>query len=178
MERQIELRKALKQHLVQHTLLELFDTMNQLYAEMYGQLQEWNSKMNPVLEEVCAKEIPTETATEPVTEPVTETKKNTIVYPQNNPSLYLSKIPEEPRDKKELHREAILLKRTQLISEGKKPEDSLTEATLKKMIQDEGKTYWQIAEEIGCVDSVISSFAKSFGLQSKVSKLIGLKKSK
>jgi len=80
-------------------------------------------------------------------------------------------------DKKTLHKNAILKKRAELTEKGVEGRSLLSETNLKKWIG-EGKTYWKIAEETGVWDAEISALAKSFGIQSEVSKFIGLKRKK
>lgn len=80
-------------------------------------------------------------------------------------------------DKKTLHKSVILKKRAELTEQNIDGRTLLTEPNLKKWIG-EGKTYWKIAEETGVWDAEVSSIAKTFGIQSEVSKFIGLKKKK
>ncbi len=78
-------------------------------------------------------------------------------------------------NKKKIHKEAVAKQKEKLDAQGINGRQLLTADAMKKWI-DDGKTYWDIAEQTGVPDSDISVLAKSFGLQSKVSKLIGLKK--
>lgn len=78
-------------------------------------------------------------------------------------------------DKKTLHKNAIYKKRAELAEQGIDGRTLLTEANIKKWLS-EGKTYWKIAEQTGMWDAEVSTIAKSFGVQSEVSKFIGLKK--
>jgi len=78
-------------------------------------------------------------------------------------------------NKKKMHKETIAKRKEMLEAQGINGRQLLTADAMKKWI-DDGKTYWDIAEQTGVPDIDISVLAKSFGLQSKVSKLIGLKK--
>jgi len=78
-------------------------------------------------------------------------------------------------NKRRIHKETIAKQKEKLDAQGINGRQLLTADAMKKWI-DDGKTYWDIAEQTGVPDADISVLAKSFGLQSKVSKLIGLKK--
>ena len=78
-------------------------------------------------------------------------------------------------NKKKIHKEAIAKRKEILEAQGINGRQLLTADAMKKWI-DDGKTYWDIAEQTGVPDTDISVLAKSFGLQSKVSKLIAFKK--
>ncbi len=78
-------------------------------------------------------------------------------------------------NKKKMHKETIAKRKEILESQGINGRQLLTADAMKKWI-DDGKTYWDIAEQTGVPDTEVSVLAKSFGLQSKISKFIGLKK--
>lgn len=76
---------------------------------------------------------------------------------------------------KQLHKNEVEKKRQELLEKGIQPESLLTEANLKKWLA-EGKSYMKIAKETGVHETQISTLAKSFGLQSKISKYVAMKK--
>lgn len=78
-------------------------------------------------------------------------------------------------NKKKMHKETVAKRKEMLEAQGINGRQLLTADAMKKWI-DDGKTYWDIAEQTGVPDIDISVLAKSFGLQSKVSKLIAFKK--
>jgi len=78
-------------------------------------------------------------------------------------------------NKRKIHKETVAKQKEKLDAQGINGRQLLTADTMKKWI-DAGKTYWDIAEQTGVPDADISVLAKSFGLQSKVSKLIAFKK--
>ena len=78
-------------------------------------------------------------------------------------------------NKRKIHKEAVAKRKEVLESQGINGRQLLTADAMKKWI-DDGKTYWEIAEQTGVPDTDVSVIAKSFGLQSKVSKLIAFKK--
>lgn len=93
----------------------------------------------------------------------------TVTVTGSAAAVKLSK--EESRAKREKHEEIIQKKRADLIQKGVVPSSVLTKENLTAWMK-EGKTYWQIAEETGCKDAEVSAAAKSFGLQSTMSKYI------
>lgn len=111
--------------------------------------------------------------------------KNTIVLTESLtpalPSVEIQPVQEVPvvntQDKKKAHKEAVTKKAEEMKAKGVSPMTLLTLNNMKKWI-DEGKTYWWIAEETGASDPEVSMMAKQFGLQSNVSKMVGLKKAK
>jgi len=115
------------------------------------------------------------------TPPVKKVVKKTPVppAPAPTPEPVPEKVVSEKKmadlSKKKMHKEAIAKRKEILEAQGINGRQLLTADTMKKWI-DDGKTYWDIAEQTGVPDSDISVLAKSFGLQSKVSKLIAFKK--
>jgi len=108
-------------------------------------------------------------------------KKNIVLppVPAPTPTPAPEKVVSEKKmadlSKKKMHKEAIAKRKEMLEAQGINGRQLLTADAMKKWI-DDGKTYWDIAEQTGVPDSDISVLAKSFGLQSKVSKLIAFKK--
>ena len=95
------------------------------------------------------------------------------------PIIYIPEVkpqtPEDPKNKKANHNEAIQKKQHELISKDIVPSTLLTLTAMSNWIK-EGKTYWWIAEETGTSDAQVSAMAKQYGLQSQVSKMVLFKK--
>ena len=79
------------------------------------------------------------------------------------------------KDKKDAHKKAIKEKYEENGAKGIIPTSLLTKDALTEWLND-GKTYWQIAEETGASDADVSTMAKLHGLQSTLSKIIAGKK--
>lgn len=79
------------------------------------------------------------------------------------------------KQQKAKHREEVDKKRQELIEKGVKPETLLTEANLRKWLND-GCSYLKIAKETGVHEAIVANTAKSFGLQSNISKYVAMKK--
>jgi len=95
--------------------------------------------------------------------------------PAPEPEKVVSEKKMADLSKKKMHKEAIAKRKEMLDAQGINGRQLLTADAMKKWI-DDGKTYWDIAEQTGVPDTDISVLAKSFGLQSKVSKLISFKR--
>ena len=80
------------------------------------------------------------------------------------------------KQQKQKHRDEVDKKRQDLLAKGIKPESLLTEVNLRKWIGD-GQSYLKIAKETGVHENQVATLAKSFGLQSKISRYVALKKS-
>jgi len=77
----------------------------------------------------------------------------------------------DPALRKQHQQEAEKKKRAELDAQGITAESLLTEANMRKWVEDEGRTYSYIARNyVGCPDTLVSSVAKKFGLKSKISK--------
>jgi hypothetical protein len=79
------------------------------------------------------------------------------------------------KQQKAKHREEVDKKRQDLIEKGVKPETLLTEVNLRKWLND-GWSYLKIAKETGVHEAIVANTAKSFGLQSNISKYVAMKK--
>lgn len=79
------------------------------------------------------------------------------------------------KQQKAKHREEVDKKRQELIEKGVKPETLLTEVNLRKWLND-GWSYLKIAKETGVHEAIVANTAKSFGLQSNISKYVAMKK--
>ena len=75
---------------------------------------------------------------------------------------YLSR--EEEKEKKKEHDLKVKVKRDEMISKSVVPEQLLTKEKMEDWIN-KGWTYWKIAEETGCSDTIVSSIAKGYGLK-------------
>lgn len=75
---------------------------------------------------------------------------------------YLSR--EEEKEKKKEHDLKVKVKREELINKSVVPEQLLTKEKMEDWIN-KGWTYWKIAEETGCPDTIVSSIAKGYGLK-------------
>lgn len=81
----------------------------------------------------------------------------------------------EVKQQKAKHREEVEKKKQELITKGIKPESLLTEANLRKWLGD-GYSYQKVAKETGVHEQQVALMAKSFGLQSNISKYVAMKK--
>lgn len=78
-------------------------------------------------------------------------------------------------NKKKMHKETVAKRKEMLEAQGINGRQMLSQDALKKWV-DEGKSYWDIAEQTGVADAEISVLAKTYGIQSKVSKKYWSKK--
>lgn len=79
---------------------------------------------------------------------------------------------------KDEHKAEVMKKRKELEEKGIKPETLLTKENLQSWL-DQGMSYQRIARElVGIHENDISAIAKSFGLQSNVSRYIFMRKNK
>jgi hypothetical protein len=80
-----------------------------------------------------------------------------------------------PAEVKRYQKEAEAKKRTELDAKGITVASLMTRDNLKKWIEDEGHTFaWVAREMIGCSDTLVSSMAKNYGIQSNISKKRGI----
>lgn len=91
------------------------------------------------------------------------------------PVTQTTPLPIDVKQVKQMHRDEVEKKKQELITKGIKPESLLTEANLKKWIG-EGQSYLKIAKGTGVHENQVATLAKSFGLQSKISKYVAMKK--
>ena len=76
-----------------------------------------------------------------------------------------------PAEVKRFQKEAELKKRAELDAKGISVASLMTRDNLKKWIEDDGKTYAAVARDIiGCAETLVSTMAKNYGIQSKNSK--------
>jgi len=81
----------------------------------------------------------------------------------------------EVKQQKAKHKEEVEKKKQELLAKGIRPESLVTEANLRKWLGD-GWSYMKIAKETGVNEVQVANTAKSFGLQSNISKYVGMKK--
>jgi hypothetical protein len=80
-----------------------------------------------------------------------------------------------PAEVKRYQKEAEAKKRTELDAKGITVASLMTRENLKKWIEDEGHTFaWVAREMIGCADTLVSTMAKNYGIQSSISKKRGM----
>jgi hypothetical protein len=79
-----------------------------------------------------------------------------------------------PAEVKRFQKEAEAKKRAELDAKGITVASLMIRDNLKRWIEDEGKSYAWVAREIGCADTLVSSIAKNYGIQSKISKHKGI----
>jgi hypothetical protein len=80
-----------------------------------------------------------------------------------------------PAEVKRYQKEAEAKKRTELDAKGITVASLMTRDNLKKWIEDEGRTFaWVAREMIGCSDTLVSSMARNYGIQSNISKKRGI----
>jgi hypothetical protein len=81
------------------------------------------------------------------------------------------------KHQKAKHREEVEKKKQELLAKGVRPESLLTEVNLRKWLGD-GMSYLKIAKETGVHEVQVANAAKSFGLQSNISKYVAIKRGK
>jgi hypothetical protein len=123
--------------------------------------------------------VETDSLVEDVAEmPVDPTVKQVVITNPKSAKLVSSSASVgsvDVKQQKQKHRDEVEKKRQELVGKGVKPESLLTEANLKKWIGD-GQSYLKIAKETGVHENQVATLAKSFGLQSKISRYVAMKK--
>ena len=175
------LQRTLRALWVEYGLQELNMAYVNMLTTMETQLKELRSP--PVLPKpqtvVLTNTIDTPTGPKVVVKKTTPS----VPVPAPAPVPALASIPEKVTDekkmadlnKRKIHKETVAKRKELLEGQGINGRQMLTQDAIKKWL-DEGKTYWDIAEQTGVPDADISVLAKSFGLQSKVSKKYWSKK--
>jgi hypothetical protein len=98
-----------------------------------------------------------------------EVQVNTIEIPTEKSKF------RSPAEVKRYQKEAEAKKRTELDAKGITVASLMTRDNLKKWIEDEGHTFaWVAREMIGCSDTLVSSMARNYGIQSNISKKRGI----
>jgi hypothetical protein len=106
-----------------------------------------------------------------------------ITLVPSTPAVHTESGFRDPKDIKKWQKEQEDNKAAELRAQGINPLSLLTEANMRKWVEEEKKTFAAIAREyIGLADTVIASEAKKYGLQSDVAKrraaIMGAKKAK
>lgn len=108
----------------------------------------------------------------PIVKPATDSAPAHVpVVAKPSPATVIVKQP------KQQHREEVEKKRQELVAKGVKPESLLTEENLRKWLG-QGMSYQKIAKETGVHEVQVSNVAKTFGLQSSISRYVAMKKGK
>lgn len=80
------------------------------------------------------------------------------------------------QNKLQIHKDKILEKRKELEAKGLNPDELLTEENLKRWVETDKMSYWMIAEQTGCSDSVVSTKAKFHNIFSDVALMLRKRK--
>lgn len=107
------------------------------------------------------------------TPPVTQIVTSAVVQVVQNPTqpTHTESGLTDPKDIKKWQKEQEDKKKRDLDAQGINPASLLTRENLQKWIVDEKKTFAAVARDhVGLPDSMVSSAAKSYGIQSETSK--------
>lgn len=173
-DRQNLLKRQLQMLLVDYSHTELADSLEGLFAEQYARLSHWDNKRSIPIETDDVKEIGLNEVIDVIVPPVVKAKKvpkkvQVQEVVQEVPAA--QEVPAVQKSKHELHKEKIVAKAEELKKNNIDGRVMLSEPALKAWIEIQGKSYWDVAEMTGCFDAEISAICKSYGIQSKVSKL-------
>ena len=95
----------------------------------------------------------------------------TLVEPEAQPFVHTESGLRNPQEQKKWQKEQEDKKMRDLRATGVNPASLLTEANLRKWVEEEKKTFAFIAREyVGLSDGVVAAEAKKYGLQSDTSK--------
>lgn len=138
--------------------------------------------VNDTIPEIVHSEVHTHMEEDSLTEEETvpempkdpSVKEITIKQQKSKPAI-VSPPDIDVKQQKAKHREEVDKKKQELLAKGVKPESLLTEANLRKWLGD-GWSYMKIAKETGVHEVQVTTIAKSFGLQSNISKYVAMKK--
>ena len=112
---------------------------------------------------------PQDLPTAPAPAPVTASQPS--VQPEAQPFVHAESGLRNPQEQKKWQKEQEDKKMQDLRATGVNPASLLTEANLRKWVEDEKKTFAFIAREyVGLSDGVVAAEAKKYGLQSDTSK--------
>ena len=181
------LKRHLMTLLVDYTHTELMSTLEGIFAEQYARLAHWDTKRTipipPIVKNDELKELDVVTLNPLAAIPKKSVKKidmkNTIdpvdpveILPPETPAP--TETPE--KSKKQLHLEKVKAKAKEYSDKKIDSRLMLTEDALKQWIEVDGKSYQQVGEMVGVLDVEVSAICKRFNIQSRVSKMIALKK--
>ena len=144
-----------------HTSLEIVQAMNPPAKKMV------KITVRKAAEEPLASPPPAPMPPTPV--PVSQPEVNTLEAPAEKSKF------RSPAEVKRFQKEAESKKRAELDAKGITVATLMTRDNLKKWIEDEGHTFaWVAREMIGCADTLVSTMAKNYGIQSNISKKRGI----
>jgi hypothetical protein len=106
-----------------------------------------------------------------------ENVREVVIQPKGVVAVTGQPQPQQPTWSKEEHREAVNKKRAELEEKGINPMTLMTKENMSNWIG-QGLSYQKIARETGVNEAEVSTLAKTMGLQSKISKMVFLKKGK
>ena len=105
----------------------------------------------------------------PTPAPISQPEVNTLEAPAEKSKF------RSPAEVKRFQKEAESKKRAELDAKGITVASLMTRDNLKKWIEDEGRTFaWVAREMIGCADTLVSTMARNYGIQSNISKKRGM----
>lgn len=105
----------------------------------------------------------------PTPAPISQPEVNTLEAPAEKSKF------RSPAEVKRFQKEAESKKRAELDAKGITVASLMTRDNLKKWIEDEGNTFaWVAREMIGCAETLVSTMAKNYGIQSNISKKRGM----
>jgi type IV secretory pathway VirB10-like protein len=144
-----------------HTSLEIVQAMNPPAKKMV------KITVRKAAEEPLASPPPAPMPPTPA--PISQPEVNTLEAPAEKSKF------RSPAEVKRFQKEAESKKRAELDAKGITVASLMTRDNLKKWIEDEGHTFaWVAREMIGCADTLVSTMAKNYGIQSNISKKRGI----
>jgi len=106
-----------------------------------------------------------------VSEQVPVAPAPTTVQPSTDEAQAAPKEFYDPKDLKKWQKEKELEKNADLQKQGINPESLLTVESVKKWVEEDGRTYAYVAREfIGLPEAVVAAFAKKNGIKSSITK--------
>lgn len=144
-----------------HTSLEVVQAMNPPAKKMV------KITVRKAAEEPLASPPPAPMPPTPA--PISQPEVNTLEAPAEKSKF------RSPAEVKRFQKEAESKKRAELDAKGITVASLMIRDNLKKWIEDEGNTFaWVAREMIGCPETLVSTMAKNYGIQSNISKKRGM----
>jgi len=178
-----------------HSLKGVHEALQELMAEEYAFLSSVFQKGAPALVEenvmvepevvapapvnqkklkVTVKKAAEAPALAPIPEPVVVATPAVAQEEDNKEEGYTGPV-YTAQEKKKFQKEAEEKKHAELAAQGATLSSILTKENLKKWIEEEGRTYaWVAREKAGCHSAQVTAVAKSFGIESKISKKMAM----
>jgi len=178
-----------------HSLKGVHEALQELMAEEYAFLSSVFQKGAPALVEenvmvepevvapapvnqkklkVTVKKAAEAPALAPIPEPVVVATPAVAQEEDNKEEGYTGPV-YTAQEKKKFQKEAEEKKHAELAAQGATLSSILTKENLKKWIEEEGRTYaWVAREKAGCPSAQVTAVAKSFGIESKISKKMAM----